>query len=587
MAAVILSACNALDTEPLSQVTPSAYFNTESDLQLFSNTFYNNLLDKDPYDEQNDVLVQQTLSDEMYGGTYRTIPSTGGGWTWTNLRKMNTLLEYIDQCEDEAAVIKYTAVTRFWRAFFYFEKVKRFGDVPWYETQLDSDSEELYKPRDSREYVMTKMIEDIDYAIENLGNDTNVYRVDEWSARALKARFCLFEGTYRKYHNISYDEHDYSYYLQLAADAAYEIMTEGSFKLYTTGNPDNDYLTLFAEEDANTDEYIFAIKFDYGLSIMHNATAYTLLSTQGRPGLTRKFINTYLMTDGSKFTDKTDWATQTFETETADRDPRMAQSIRTQGYTRIGTTAVLAPDFGASCTGYQPIKFVQDPTASGGQVDRNDRSTCDLPVYRYAEVLLNYAEAKAELGTLTQNDLDISVNLIRDRVGMPHLSMSEANASPDWYLASSDYGYPNVSGSNQGVILEIRRERTIELLQEGFRWYDLMRWACGACINQDIWGMYFPGEGDYDLDGDGVTDTVLYLETNTSTATSASSYQINVDLLLSGDKDGYIYSHKNANRTPFNEERDYLYPIPTTERELNPNLTQNPGWNDGIGTTTE
>ncbi len=577
---VLLCACNALDTNPLSQVTPSAYFNTESDLQLFSNSFYNNLLDKSPYNDQSDVLVQQTLSDEMFGGSYRTVPASGGGWTWTDLRKMNTLLEYIHQCPDEAAVIKYTGITRFWRAFFYFEKVKRFGDVPWYETQLDSDSDELYNPRDSREFVMTKMLEDIDYAIENIGDDTNVYRVDKWAALALKAQFCLFEGTFRKYHGISYEEHDYNYYLSQAADAAEELINSGKFKLYSTGKPDEDYLNLFAEEDANTDEYIFAIKFDYGLAIYHNATAYTLLSTQGRPGLTRKFVNTYLKTDGSRYTDSTTWAEDEFDVETADRDPRMAQSMRTQGYHRIGQTAVLAPDFSASCTGYQPIKFVQDPTASGGNVDRNDRSTCDLPVYRYAEVLLNYAEAKAELGTLTQNDLDISVNLLRDRVGMPHLSMAEANGSPDWYLMSSDYGYPNVTGSNQGVILEIRRERTIELLMEGFRWYDLMRWKCGPCIDQPIYGMYFKGEGEYDLDGDGTNDLYLFQTTNSSTITTA--YQINVDLLFTGDTGGNVYYHKNVNRTPFNEERDYLYPIPSTERSLNPNLTQNPGWNDGL-----
>lgn len=82
-------------------------------------------------------------------------------------------------------------------------------------------------------------------------------------------------------------------------------------------------------------------------------------------------------------------------------------------------------------TGYQPIKFVQEPTASGGQVDRNSRNTNDLPVFRYAEVLLNYAEAKAELGTLTQDDLDQSINLIRRRVGMPDLNMDVANTNPD------------------------------------------------------------------------------------------------------------------------------------------------------------
>ena len=118
-------------------------------------------------------------------------------------------------------------------------------------------------------------------------------------------------------------------------------------------------------------------------------------------GLTRKMVNMYLMKDGSRFTDQPGWQEMSFLEETKDRDPRLAQSIRTPGYTRIGETTVLPPDLSVTVTGYQPIKFVQEPTASGGQVDRNDRNTNDLPVYRYAEVLLNYAEAKAELGTLT------------------------------------------------------------------------------------------------------------------------------------------------------------------------------------------
>lgn len=585
-----LASCdNLLDLSPKSEISQDDYFKTESDLQLFSNSFYNNLLDKSPYDDQSDVYVQQTLSDEMLGGNKRTVPASGGGWSWTDLRKMNTLLAYIHQCSDEDAVVKYTALTRFFRAFFYFEKVKRFGDVPWYDVELGSADEALYKPRDSRELVMTHMIEDIDYAIDNLPDEkeetSSPYRVNRWAALALKAQFCLYEGTYRKYHGLTLEGNDYTYYLEQAAQAAQEIMEQGPYKLYSTGNPDSDYLMLFAEEDANPDEYILAIKFDYGLSIYHNATAHTLVPTQGRPGLTRKMVNTYLMKDGTAFTDQPGWQEMTFLEETQNRDPRLAQSIRTPGYTRIGQTEVLAPDLSLSVTGYQPIKFVQDPTASGGQVDRNDRSTCDLPVYRYAEVLLNYAEAKAELGTLTQTDLDNSINLIRRRVDMPDLNMSKANANPDRYLSDAATGYPNVTGSNKGVILEIRRERTIELNQEGFRFDDLVRWKAGACIDQDIYGMYFPGAGEYDLSGDGNPDVILY-DKGTAKPSADSGvlvYEIGKDILLTGDDEGYVFYHKNITRTPFNEERDYLYPIPINERSLNPNLTQNPGWDDGLG----
>lgn len=583
-----LSACNdLLDLKPLSQISQEDYFQTETDLQLFSNPFYNNLLDKSPYDMQSDLYVCQNLSDEMLGGTKRTVPASGGGWSWTDLRRMNTLIAYAGQCKDEDAVIKYTALTRFFRAYFYFEKIKRFGDVPWYEVELGSADEELYNARDSRELVMTKMIADIDYAIANLPNKqeekSSPYRVNKYAAMALKAQFCLYEGTYRKYRSLNLEGHDYKYYLEQSAAAAQSLMNDGVYRLYSTNHPESDYLTLFAEENADPNEYILAIKFDYGLSIYHNATAHTLVPTQGRPGLTRKMVNTYLKKDGTAFTNQSGWQEMSFIEEMKDRDPRLAQSIRTPGYTRIGQTTVLAPDLSVSVTGYQPIKFVQDPKASGGNVDRNDRSTCDLPVFRYAEVLLNYAEAKAELGTLAQADVDKSINLIRQRAGMPGLDMNAANANPDRYLSDAETGYPNVTGANKGVILEIRRERAIELNQEGFRFDDLVRWKAGYCIDQSTYGMYFPGPGAYDLSGDGQPDVTLYANgTPKPAVTSGIAFEIGNEIILSGGNKGYVYYHKNIERTPFNEGRDYLYPIPINERSLNHNLTQNPGWNDGL-----
>ncbi len=580
-----LTACDdLLDTKPLSQISPDAYFKTETDLQLFSNSFYNNLLDKSPYDDQSDLYIQQNLSDEMIGGNKRTVPNSGGGWSWGDLRKMNTLLVYANQCEDEDAVVKYTALTRFFRAYFYFEKVKRFGDVPWYDKELGSADEDLYKPRDSRELVMTKMIEDIDYAIENLPASVSTYRVNKWAALALKARFCLYEGTYRKYHQLNLEGNNYAYYLEQSAQAAEKLIKEGPYKLYSTGNPQKDYLMLFAQENASKDEYILSIMFDFSLGIYHNATAHTVVATQGRPGVTRKMINSYLKADGTAFTDHEGWQEAGFIEETMNRDPRLAQSIRTPGYTRIGTTKVLAPNLTGTVTGYQPVKFVQDPTASGGNVDRNDRSTADLPVFRLGEVMLNYAEAKAELGTLTQGDLDISINKLRSRVGMPALNMASANANPDWYLSSAEYGYPNVTGTNKGVILEIRRERAVELTQEGFRFDDLVRWKAGYSIDQDIQGMYFKAPGEYDLTGDGVADVILY-EQGTSKPTAPDGVQvllIGEEILLTGGNRGYVFYHKNIARTPFSEVRDYLYPIPINERSLNNNLTQNPGWDDGL-----
>ena len=162
--------------------------------------------------------------------------------------------------------------------------------------------------------------------------------------------------------------------------------------------------------------------------------------------------------------------------------------------------------------------------------------------------------------------------------------MAEANKNPDWYLSSEEYGYPNVTGSNEIVnaILEIRRERTVELIQEGFRLQDLYRWKAGYCIDQAISGMYFPGPGEYKLAGKETADLILYKagETKPQAGEGVSVYELGSDIILSEGNKGYVYYHKTVEnlRTPFNEERDYLYPIPSGERSLNPNLTQNPGW---------
>jgi hypothetical protein len=297
--------------------------------------------------------------------------------------------------------------------------------------------------------------------------------------------------------------------------------------------------------------------------------------------MTKKMVDSYLMADGTRFTDKPGWDLLKFADEVAGRDPRLAQTIRTPGYVwkddKSGKKR--GPEFGNTITGYQPIKFAMP---SGYNAEFSESSYNDIPVFRYAEVLLNYAEAKAELGTLTQDDLDKSINLIRDRVAMPHLSLADANANPDPYLSSEQYGYTNVTGPNKGVILEIRRERGVELAQEGFRLADLVRWREGECINQSFYGMYFPGAGEYDLTGDGKADVRLYPK-GEKPANDMVNIEIGSDtgVLLSNDTYGYLDHHKNVAHS-FDESRDYYYPIPTKERSLNPNLKQNPGWKDGL-----
>ena len=333
-------------------------------------------------------------------------------------------------------------------------------------------------------------------------------------------------------------------------------------------------------EDAQQIEVVLARDYNKGLSVFHNSTFYSLNTSYGRPGLTRKIVASYLMADGTRFTDKAGWETMEFRDECQNRDPRLAQSIRTPGYTRINSTKVEVPSLSTCMTGYQPIKFVA-PADFGS--DGYNLSYTDLPIIRTAEIYLNYAEAKAELGTLTQEDLDKTIKPLRERAGVANLSLEWANANPDPYLASAETGYANVTGANKGVILEIRRERTVELLMENFRYWDIIRWKEGKRFEKPFEGLYFPGVGSYDLNSDGTDDVCIWSGTKPDTKIPVV-YELGVDVKLSEGDHGYIRIHDDPNlvRT-WNEERDYLYPIPTDDRVLTQGaISQNPGWDDGL-----
>lgn len=583
-----LTACeDELNKTPLDKEVMENYFTNESQFELYSNTFYSSLLDKEPYNTQIDMMVKANLSALQLMGSARTTPASGGGWSWTVLRKINTMIAYAKERNIKDVSVKYEALGKFFRAMFYFDKVRRFGDVPWIDHEMFSDDPGLYAPRDSRELVMQHMIEDIDFAIANLPNrnaQADVpYRATSGAALALKSQFCLFEGTFRKYHNINLDGKDWKYYLDQCVDASEKLMSGayGTYKLYSKNKPDQDYRDLFASDYAQKDEVILAVLYDAELSVTHNANPMMVIGTQGRASITRKLVASFLMKDGSRFSSIPGWQTMEFKDEVANRDPRLSQIIRGLNYKRIDGKDVLAADFGVSPTGYQPIKYVSAQFKGDHEADRTTRSFVDMPVFRYAEVLLNYAEAKAELGTLTQDDLNKSINLIRKRAGMPDMTI---NNTVDPFLDGGDYGYFNVNAANKGDILEIRRERSIELVMENRRYYDLIRWKCGECLNQPIYGMYVPGPCELDLTGDGKADVVFYANgtAKPKVGKDVQTIEIGKDMILSEGTKGYCNMHSTQNVAKWNDARDYYYPIPTNELSLNKKLKQNPGWDSGV-----
>lgn len=571
-AAIACISCeDMLDYQPKDRLSPDTYFKTETDCELWTNNYYTVFPSAEGiYSEPYDVIVRDVLADEI-SGVRKPMP-TDGNWNWEKLREMNFFLSRASQVEDESVRLEYEGLTRFFRAYFYFEKVKRYGDVPWVDRPLGSDEEELYKGRDSRESVMEKVMEDVDFAIANLPEVQNVYRVTRWTARALKSRIALFEGTFRKYHGLD----GYEEFLQACVNASEPFLT-GPYSIYTSGS--TPYQDLFTSQNAIETEIILARAYTSAISGMtHDVNGHLTGATMGRPGMTRNVVNMYLMRDGSRYTDQENYAIKTFVEECKNRDLRMAQTLRTPGYKRIGGSKELAPDLSRSTTGYQLIKYLTEE-----KYDANKASTNDMPLFRLAEVLLNYAEAKAELGTLKQADLDNTIRPLRARAGLPDLDMEEANANPDPYLSSPETGYANVTGDNKGVILEIRRERTLETPMEGLRYWDIMRWKEGKRFEKPIEGLYFPGTGEYDLDGNGSVDVCIY-DTEKAPGNSADVLYLKLgsDIVLSEGTSGNVLAHSTQQRI-WNEARDYLYPIPTDDRVLTQGaISQNPGWNDGL-----
>ena len=581
VAAASFCACaDILNEYPLDDLSPDSFFSSDEELMSFSNNFYSMI--SAPFAEEADLYVPASLSEEVRGA--RQVPNSGGGWTWTTLRNVNTMLGNLDHCKDEAVRTKYEALGRFFRAYFYFDKVKRFGDVPWYDKELGSADEDLYKPQDSRELVMQNVIADLDFAIANLTSTKSTVRVTKWTALALKSRACLYEGTFRKYHagdpftaTLPADAKPYSWYLEQAAEAASEFIASSGYIIYNKGTFNTNYRYLFSTNNATDEEVILVRHYDAAYGATHTAGANYTTPTLGRQGMSFKYFASYLMKDGTRFTDKAGWESMLFVDAAKNRDPRLAQSIRTPGFKVDGEETFTAPEIKNSGTGFQPTKYV----TTREQMKYN-LTDIDLISFRAAEVYLNYAEAKAELGTLTQGDLDLSLNKLRDRVGMPHLNMADANANPDPFLTNTEWGgFRNVSGANKGVILEIRRERAVELGQEGFRYDDIMRWKEGKTFEAQFYGMYFPGAGNYDLDGDGTVDACLYSGDKPS-VNAKDYFEIGKDVTLSGTSSGYLNPHKSIKCT-WNEDKDYLYPVPIYDRQLTDGaLKQNPGWNDNL-----
>lgn len=585
----VLTSCNDefLDRFPETEIGKENFFNTEDDLNLYINNLYSF---PDSWTYQADGYYTSDNASNTGNTELKTMmvtnPSSNtiqGGWNWNRLRTINFFLENFDKANIPADVKDhFEGLARYFRAKFYMGMVKRYSDVPWYDQVIETgDEEALFKGRDPRDFVVDKIFEDFQFAADNVFEDQPNGAVHKMFVKAEMARAALHEGTFRKYHPELNLENTANAYLQMARDIAKEIMDSGKYSIYTTGNPEQDYYDLFVSSDlTGNPEIIFA---NIAQDELKNSGNSETIFGNFEVSPSRDLLQAYLMKDGTYYTDQPDYETKLFVEEFENRDPRLTQTYAYPGWEliRTGTYAqgggVYVQQLNKNFSGYHQIKGYVNSTA---QSDIND---VDYPVFRYAEILLIYAEARAELGELTQADLDATVNVLRDRVAMPHLSIG-TKVDP-----VQQARFPQVSVP---VLLEIRRERRVELAMEGFRSDDLMRWAAGKLLEKEPEGMYFPGLGKYDMTGDGVEDIILIDVSETiPSGPDKETNSLGVPLIYYRaslpDGDGGVYLENGVSGTvqtvnergTFVEPMYYYRPIPATQVTINPNLTQIFGWN--------
>jgi len=566
-----------LDRQPKTEIGAGSYFNTEEDLKMYCY----GLLDTPGYDYVADAGTDdQATTDNVEVKNIMTSSSPSSatitsGWTWQRLYNINFFLEHCKKANVSSDVLAhYTGIARYYRACFYMDKVKRYSDVPWYETTLATNDSTLYKARDSRDYVVKKIFEDFQYAADNVKTGQPKGAIDKWIVLATMAREALYEGTYRKYHSELNLQSSADTYLQMAEQAATAIMNSGTFMLYNTGHPESDYATLFNSLDLSTNSEMIQAHYYDKTTAGNGFWAYMFGNYIPCP--TKDLVQTYLMNDGSYYSSQQDYQTKQFVEEFKNRDPRMSQTLAYPGWTLVNTmtyapgAGIYIQSLNKSFSGYHQIKgFINNK-------DENYYLSIDYPVIRYAEVLLIYAEARAERGELTQQDLDQSINLIKSRAGMPKLVLNPV-ADPVMQAA-----FPGISP----VLLEIRRERRVELAFEGFRFDDLMRWKAGKLLEKEPEGLYFPALGKYDLTGDGVPDIYLIPSSESIPAEeNKESNSLGVKLIyyktgtiddpnatvyLTGGTKGNILTIKDMGT--FVEPQYYYRPVPKHQMDLNPKL---------------
>lgn len=577
---IVLTSCDDfLTREPYSKINSKEFFANEDELKIYANGLFVDFIPS-----AANLSLDNSSADNIAVSSFETFlhpdfsvdKQTGWTWgTWQDLFRCNYFLENIDKAKGavSADVLNhYRGIARFWRAWFYFGMVKTYSNVPWYsKTIAQNDSAQLYKKRDSRELVMDSVLADLNYACDNL-KTAKSYLITKYVAQAFKSRVCLYEGTFRKYHATNpatgqawADASGSIKFLRACVNASEDLMNSNAYSL-VTGDSDS-YRSLFNQEVPKTQEIILAREYSSQLAATQNVTQSFVSAGNDskRWSPTQDFINTYLKRDGGRFTDQVDYETKTFMDNCKNRDWRLYQTVITPSYLKkvSGKMVSYNPNWNITLSGYQVIKFNLDDAF----YETTGRGINSFPIFRYAEVLLNEAEAKAELGEMNESVWDRTIKLIRERAGVN----GKVPQTADPYLIN----YFNNKCTDMWL-LEIRRERGIELFMEGgnLRYNDLMRWNEGGMLMR-TWPSIYIGSKNTPIDsnGDGKLDLAV-VDKAPSKKISGVFY---IDLSKSPYyqwKDGRLYIANEANWT----DNKYVHPIPRAALVKNSALGQNYGW---------
>lgn len=556
----LFSSCNEfINLNPRDQISVDDYWFKSSHLENYMKRFYNFLPNSFPYRQgDSDDVIYINESATMNG----VRSSRTGKWTneWSNIRDINIFFDNYRKCEDSYDNYKqYLGEAYFFRAWFYFELLKTYGDLPWYSSKIEiNDDDDLTRPRDPRTLVADNIIFDLDEAVFHLKfrSENGNSRINKEAALALKTRVALFEGTWQKYHKkinspFATPGANPEKYFQDCINAAEELLNNSNYKvgIYSSGNSDNDFFKMFGLTNMSDINEVILYRAYNGSDGLHNTLQSLITYKPAGIGITWELISSFLGNDGKPY-DYLGLAEtakgNSFLTKIGSEcDPRIKSTIWLPGDIMakdINLVFEKPPiDRGTEfiCpTGFSPKKGANPDDPGAGKTWEAHNGETGLIIFRFGEVLLNYAEAKCEL----DNSIALEqLNLLRSRVGMPDFEVNSKNS----YFNYDDYGY-----SISDELYAIRQERRVELANEGFRENDYRRWAAHALFKGKRPKGYPFNSQEF------------------------PNYQPRVD---SNGLIDYYYS-RLPNGYQFRENRDYLTSIPQDELMLNPNLEQNPGW---------